>query len=31
MTILRTGIAKARARGDWHAASEMEQLLDSLG
>jgi predicted Zn-dependent protease len=28
---LRTGIAKAQARGDWHAAAEMEQLLDSLG
>jgi thioredoxin-like negative regulator of GroEL len=29
--ILSAGIAKARARGDWHAASEMEQVLDSLG
>ena len=29
-TALQTGIAKARARGDWHAASEMEQLLNSL-
>src|SRR3954453_307646 len=28
--ILGTGIAKARARGDSHAASEMEQVLDSL-
>jgi predicted Zn-dependent protease len=27
---LRLGIAKARARNDWHAAAEMEQLLDSL-
>jgi predicted Zn-dependent protease len=27
---LETGIAKARARGDWHAAAEMEQLLVSL-
>jgi thioredoxin-like negative regulator of GroEL len=27
---LRVGIAKARARGDGHAASEMEQLLNSL-
>jgi thioredoxin-like negative regulator of GroEL len=27
---LEAGIAKSRARGDWHAASEMEQLLDSL-
>ena len=30
MTMLEGGIAKARARGDWHAASEMEQLLNSL-
>jgi thioredoxin-like negative regulator of GroEL len=29
-SILRTGIAKALARGDDHAAAEMEQLLDSL-
>jgi predicted Zn-dependent protease len=29
--ILRTGIARARASGDWHAAAEMEHLLDSLG
>lgn len=29
--ILRTGVAKAKASGDWHAAAEMEQLLDSLG
>lgn len=28
--ILRTGVAKARARGDDHAAAEMEGLLDSL-
>ena len=28
--ILGTGIAKARARGDGHAAAEMEQVLDSL-
>lgn len=28
--ILRVGIGKARAGGDWHAASEMEQILDSL-
>ncbi|APW61245.1 tetratricopeptide repeat protein [Paludisphaera borealis] len=27
---LRTGIAKALARGDDHAAAEMGQLLDSL-
>src|SRR4051794_3927153 len=25
--VLTTGIAKARARGDWHAAAEMEGLL----
>ena len=29
--ILRVGMAKARASGDWHAAAEMEQVLDSLG
>jgi uncharacterized protein HemY len=29
--VLRTGIAKAQAAGDWHAAAEMEQLLASLG
>ena len=29
--ILETGIAKARSRGDWHAASEMEGLLAQLG
>jgi thioredoxin-like negative regulator of GroEL len=29
--ILRIGVAKARASGDWHAAAEMEQILDSLG
>ena len=27
---LESGIAKAQARGDWHAASEMRQLLESL-
>jgi thioredoxin-like negative regulator of GroEL len=27
---LRTGINKARAAGDSHAAAEMEQMLDSL-
>jgi predicted Zn-dependent protease len=26
----RTGIAKARAAGDWHAAGEMEQALAML-
>jgi predicted Zn-dependent protease len=29
--VLQTGIAKARAAGDWHAAAEMEQLIASLG
>lgn len=29
--ILRIGIAKAHASDDWHAAAEMEQILDSLG
>jgi predicted Zn-dependent protease len=29
--ILQLGIGKATARGDFHAASEMEQLLDSIG
>ena len=28
--ILSTGIAKAKLRGDWHAAAEMEGLVDSL-
>jgi thioredoxin-like negative regulator of GroEL len=28
---LRTGIEKAKARGDWHAAGEMEGLLAQLG
>jgi predicted Zn-dependent protease len=28
---LRAGIAKAKSRGDWHAASEMEGLLAPLG
>ena len=31
MAILRAGLARAQAAGDWHAAAEMEQLLDSLG
>jgi predicted Zn-dependent protease len=30
-SILRAGITKARARGQGHAAAEMEQVLDSLG
>jgi predicted Zn-dependent protease len=29
--ILRAGIALARTRGDWHAATEMEGLLAQLG
>jgi predicted Zn-dependent protease len=29
--LLRTGIAIARARGDWHAAAEMEGLLAQVG
>lgn len=29
--ILGLGIAKARARGDWHAAGEMEGLVAQLG
>lgn len=28
--ILTRGVAKARQRGDWHAASEMDALLSSL-
>ncbi len=28
---LRTGIAKAKVRGDFHAASEMEGILAMLG
>jgi predicted Zn-dependent protease len=28
---LRVGIIKAQAKGDWHAAGEMEQVLESLG
>jgi thioredoxin-like negative regulator of GroEL len=27
---LRTGIAKAKAAADWHAAGEMQQMLDVL-
>jgi thioredoxin-like negative regulator of GroEL len=29
--VLRAGIAAALAKGDGHAAGEMEQLLDSIG
>jgi predicted Zn-dependent protease len=29
--MLQTGIMKANAAGDWHAAAEMQQMLDSLG
>jgi thioredoxin-like negative regulator of GroEL len=28
--ILRAGIESARMAGDWHAVTEMEQLLDAL-
>lgn len=28
--VLRAGIEKARSTGDWHAAAEMEHILDSL-
>jgi thioredoxin-like negative regulator of GroEL len=28
--VLSRGVAKARQRGDWHAASEMDGLLSSL-
>jgi predicted Zn-dependent protease len=28
---LRSGIAKAQKRGDWHAAAEMEGLLQQIG
>ena len=31
VAMLRTGIMKANAAGDWHAAAEMQQMLDSLG
>ena len=30
LAVLNVGILKAKARGDWHAASEMEQLVNSL-
>ena len=30
VAMLRTGIAKANAAGDWHAAAEMQQMLDSF-
>jgi predicted Zn-dependent protease len=30
LTILRTGVAKARSAGNWHAAEEMEQLIASV-
>jgi predicted Zn-dependent protease len=29
--MLRAGIERARTRGDWHAAAEMEGLLAQLG
>jgi predicted Zn-dependent protease len=28
--MLQTGIIKAKAAGDWHAAAEMQQMVDSL-
>jgi predicted Zn-dependent protease len=28
--MLRLGITKAKAAGDWHAAAEMQQMLDSI-
>ena len=28
---LRTGIEKAKTRGDWHAAAEMEGIVATLG
>src|SRR5947209_12905825 len=31
LAALRAGIALARVRGDWHAASEMEGLLSGVG
>jgi predicted Zn-dependent protease len=30
-SILQEGVALARKRGDWHAASEMEGLLSQVG
>ncbi len=30
LKILRVGIAKAQASGDWHASAEMEQLVASI-
>jgi thioredoxin-like negative regulator of GroEL len=30
MTVLREGVARARAASDGHAAAEMEQLIESL-
>jgi thioredoxin-like negative regulator of GroEL len=30
-TMLQTGVKKASAAGDGHAAAEMQQMLDSLG
>ncbi len=30
VAMLRTGITKAKAAGDWHAAGEMQQMLVSL-
>jgi predicted Zn-dependent protease len=30
IAVLQTGIFKAKACGDWHAAAEMEQLVNTL-
>jgi predicted Zn-dependent protease len=30
VAMLQTGIIKAKDAGDWHAAGEMQQMLDSL-
>ncbi len=31
VAMLRMGITKANAAGDWHAAAEMQQMLDAHG
>jgi thioredoxin-like negative regulator of GroEL len=31
VAMLQTGIIKAQASGDWHAASEMQQMLNLFG
>ncbi len=30
-TVLELGVAKAKAKGDWHAAAEMDGLLGQIG